>query len=165
MHCGGYEWDIKWGLSPNSNKVNGWIVQKIERIHILKTCQKGNKRTFIKKTIPFWEAWQVRKGKIYTGGLRTIHKKDMFFQGMVGSRSQGESLTRGTAEFYPKLRLPSTFIPNNPKTDAVSLPSTIKNPGNLAGGTGSLAHSIKVKWNCCPGRSIRKRKSSIVKTW
>ena len=39
---------------------------------------------------------------------------------------------------------------NNPDTQALSLRSSITDPG-LTGGTGAISHDLTASWKCCPG--------------
>lgn len=165
MHCGAFDWEVKWGLSPVNSSVNGWIVQRVRKINYYWPCSKSSTLLTIKKDLPFWEAWQVKNGKIYIGRGPQRHKKDSYYQGMVGNGSKGRTLIDGRAEFYENLKLPSTFTPYNSKTNAHSLPSTITDPGALPGGTGAISHSIVVGWNCCPGRNFKQKKTQIIKSW
>jgi RHS repeat-associated protein len=105
---GSKEWTIQWQLSKKS-KAGGEIVQQIS------TYDKSGKREYT-----YWEAWSVPKGSKFTSYYPD--PKDDIFRDYSGNR------TDASARFYEGLKLPSSFLSNNPGTYAGILPSTGANP-------------------------------------
>ncbi len=156
-NCGGFNWEIQWGLNNSSASTNGWIVQKVEVDHNVKDCAGGdfNLETGggIKPSwYPIWEAWEVKNGVIHGGPatnppVSVFGKSDIYGQGSLANNSKGSFTVNGNAEYYDGLTLPASFKVTN-KAPAHILPVTTTQP-TLTGGTGSISHNLTATWDCC----------------
>ncbi|MCZ7385144.1 MAG: DUF4157 domain-containing protein [Candidatus Methanoperedens sp.] len=164
--CGGSSWGVQWYLD-NPGTTDGFIVQHVSEVYAIKDC--SNKPIDVKAHTggnldpswgPFWEAWEVRTGKVYVGTTTSLHNADTFGTSAFGNNTKGSYSIFGKAEYYPGLKLSSNFnVTNN--APAWSLPYTKTNP-NLNGGTGSLDHNLTASWNCCPDGKDKKTAVTVV---
>ncbi len=153
--CGGFSWVVQWELDQPTTK-GGWVVQKVELDSKITDCSGNAKSGGLDPAwYPLWEAWEIHKNQkvtTYAEGGDVID--DTYGQGPVGDNTKGSISVLGTAEFYDGLALPSSFKVTN-KAPTWILPATNSNP-SLSGGTGSLAHNLTAKWNCCPDGKDKK---------
>ena len=168
-NCGQYSWGIQWSIENVTPSTQGWIVQHIQSSHNVRGCDDVAKTDAEMRTLtggwdpawyPFWEAWQVRNGQIFVGGGTGLHTADTFGWTGPGDDTKGTRAVTGSADFYPNLTLPASFVVRN-APPAHSLPYTQTNP-NLTGGTGALAHNISSAWNCCPRADGSKDRTTTV---
>jgi hypothetical protein len=150
-NCGAFNWVIQWMLDKPTTK-GGWVVQKIQNTHSIKTCDDAaldaSKLPFKDSWYPFWEAWQIHKDqKVTTYAEGGDKLDDKFSSGGTGDGTKGTRTITGEAEFYDGLTLPDTFKVTD-KAPTFILPTTKAAPA-LTGGTGSIAHNVKATWNCC----------------
>jgi hypothetical protein len=164
--CGGSSWGVQWYLD-NPDTTNGFIVQHVSEVYDVKDC--SNKPIDVKAHTggdldpswgPFWEAWEVRSGKVYIGTTASLHNADTFGTSAFGNNTKGSYSIFGKAEYYPGLKLPSSFKVTN-TAPAWALPYTKTDP-NLKGGTGSLNHNLTASWNCCPDGKDKKTAVTVV---
>ena len=152
VDCGGFRWPVQWSISNATSSTNGWIVQKVNATFNVKDCSDSpvdikKKSGWDVSWLPFWEAWQVRGGKVFIGGTNNSHNADTYGSSPFGDGTKGSTKVVGKAEFFPNATLPSHFKPRN-SPPAWALPYTQTNPG-LTGGTGSLNHNLTATWDCC----------------
>ena len=117
-------WHITWELSQPT-ATGGYVVQEITGSV---TASHPDGRTYAADR-HFWEAWYIPPGSQHTTLVLDGESYDDRFgvQGWTPGAS-GTMTTSATARFYPGIELPSTFIRNNPDTNAGRLPSTTQNP-------------------------------------
>src|SRR5262249_8314055 len=66
--CGDFSWQIKWVLQGATSATNGFIVQKVRRETMTQRCDDTSDHIFE----VYWEAWQVKGGKILAGTSETV---------------------------------------------------------------------------------------------
>ena len=143
---------MQWKLDKKSS-LGGWVVQKVEMPHNVKDCSgvaqdPGALGGFDPAWTPYWEAWKINKNQDVTTYAEGGDVFDDTYMGpALGKGTQGDFTIKGTAEFYEGLTLPAGFTVKN-AAPAWILPHTTTAPA-LTGGTGSIAHSLKVAWDCC----------------
>jgi len=122
------DWDIQWEVPMFSS--GGIIVQEV----IANLQYKGNNgNVLFDGTSHYWEAWTVCPGMATTSLSLSAEYPgydDRWGLSQLPGISGSLSLT-GIANYYPGTSLPLGFIPNNPLTQAYSLPSTIIPPFGL----------------------------------
>jgi hypothetical protein len=118
--CGDYEWKIRWVLNGATNSTNGFIVQKAKAVFIGTDCD--NK---IADTLDFWwEAWQVKGGKIMSGISDRESLGDEFRSvNTVGTK--GTQYSTGAAKFIENYTEPFSW---GRVKQAGSLPATTTPP-------------------------------------
>jgi RHS repeat-associated protein len=119
---GFFEKRIKFGLTKPSQN-GGYIIQEIidNVVH-----RDGNGNIIDQLTYHYWEAWQVPAGSTQTTLSKYNSYDDKWLDaGYVG---HGSVAVSGSARFYENTSLPSSFVADNPKTNAGILPSTTINP-------------------------------------
>ena len=146
--CGAYSWKVRFSVENADASTNGYIVQKVNAMYNRTDCAGTNKPVTGIGTFPFWEAWGVRGGKVYIGDTAQEHNADTFADDPMGDSTKGSIVVKGTPEFFPNVTLPAHMKANNPDTQALSLRSSITDPG-LTGGTGAISHDLTASWNCC----------------
>jgi hypothetical protein len=158
---GRYKWKVKWTLPGATDKTNGWIIQKLVAQQNVtdkngKPIQpgSGNWGGFPANKTPYWEAWQVRKGKVFVGGTDLPHKADTFAQNEIGPQTKGKTVQWGDAAFYPNLKLPASMVQQNDLPAGI-LPATKSDPG-LGNGTGKIQHGLTAQWNSVQGDGTTK---------
>ncbi len=139
--CGGYHWSVKWELSGAADKTDGFVVQQVtfnnKHIH----CE-GGKIDFNKR---FWEAWQVRGGKIYAGtSPKQLHEADEFTQG-PSTDEKGFNTQDGKAKFMPGYTEPLKW---GKVHEAKGLPATEREPDGWST-TGAIERDVKTTFDCC----------------
>ena len=153
-NCGGFSWGVQWSINNASTLTNGWVVQKVDEKRGIKYCNGKNKKNpSWYRPSPFWEAWQVRGGRVYVGRTKSLHNADTFSENSHAN-TKGTIKILGTAEYYDGLTLPTSFKVTN-KAPAMSLPMT-RSKQTLSGGTGSLAHNLTATWDCCTSNKNTK---------
>ncbi len=163
--CGNFAWGVKWRLD-NPTAKGGFVVQRVEaNFDDIKDCD--NNKVDVKALTggvidpaawPFSEAWEINRCSQATGDTTD----DSFSMCLWSSpplvrcghdsqvKTKGSIKIKGTAEFFDGLKLPSSFVATG-KPPAGKLPVS-RTSTALAGGTGSLDHSITATWNCCEGK-------------
>jgi hypothetical protein len=163
--CGAFRWGFQWYLEyidrgEEDPSISGVIVQSVETDFDIKDCNgepveaRDNQGKLVRNVWPFWEAWQVRKGKVFAGGSRNPHTADIFTAPSQPDGTKGSMTFRGSANYYPNQPIPDSFEAQ-PGHPAGNLPSAANDP-QLQGGTGTLDREIKSTWNCCPGSKDRR---------
>jgi hypothetical protein len=151
IDSGGFEWVVQWELDKATTK-GGWVVQKVELDHDVKTCDDkatdpGKKGGLEPGWYPVWEAWPINKDRSVTTYAEGGDLDDDTYGSPPLKDTKGSLTVRGTAEFYDGLTLPSSFKVTN-KAPTWILPAT-KSAPTLAGGTGSIAHDLTATWDGC----------------
>jgi hypothetical protein len=146
--CGGFLWSIGWTVQNATNSTKGIIVQKVDIERDVKDCAGTaipyNGKGLNPAWYPMWEAWDVN-GTNVTPAVGAVN--DRFGQTPLGDSTKGRTAVHGTAEYYDNATLPSSFTVTN-APPAHSLPMTTS-PPTIAGGTGSVDHSLTATWDCC----------------
>jgi hypothetical protein len=93
--CGDFDWQIRWILQGATRATNGFIVQKVKRETLTQHCDDSSDHSFDL----YWEAWQVKGGKVLAGTSETEESKgDLFsWSGTMGSK--GTTYVAGSAKF------------------------------------------------------------------
>jgi hypothetical protein len=92
--CGDFSWKITWRLNGATAATNGFIVQKVKFVTLTQTCGDANDDTFD----IWWEAWQVKDGKIRRGISDEEHAGDEFRTSNTNG-SKGSVYMTGAAKF------------------------------------------------------------------
>ena len=150
LDCGGFHSQIKWGIDGINEKTAGFVVQKVTFSLKRKKCS-GEDNDFIKT---YWEAWQVREGKIYIGTSESLHGSDTF-RVPPSPDHGGKNYEAGAAKFMPNYEAPNTWG-NVP--EALSLPSTASEPDGWSD-SGTLKRYMRNTFNCCDGATDSKFES------
>ena len=142
--CGGYVWAQRWGLSGANSSTNGFVVQQLT-FDLRRTGCGGTANNFYKR---YWEAWEVRGGKIFVGTTTTPHSADTFRVSSTPNH-HGINHEEGKAKFIPGYTAPSGWgsVP-----EAGSLPATETQPAGWST-AGTLNRSIRSTFNCCEGKN------------
>lgn len=100
--CGDFDWQIRWVLQGATSATNGFIVQKVKRETLTQHCDNTSDHTFDL----YWEAWQVKAGKVLAGMSETDESKgDLFaWSGTMGSK--GTTYIAGSAKFMENFAEP-----------------------------------------------------------
>lgn len=150
LDCGGFHSQIKWDLDGSNEKTTGFVVQKVTFKLKRKNCSDED-NNFIKT---YWEAWQVREGKIYIGTSDSPHGSDTF-RVPPKPDHKGINYEAGDAKFMPNYEAPKTWG-NVPQ--ALSLPSTASKPEGWSD-AGTLSRYMRNTFNCCDGATESKFES------
>src|SRR5262245_15105260 len=140
---GGYIWGVLFRLPVPAN-ADGYIIQEMDM------SEQGTTATGFAggNSTHYWEAWPVRRGQTEitdASGRQTVAEfirsqggtppsgaamatpfNDFFFRTFPAGNS-GTRIVRASAGFYDE-RLPADFTPNNARTGAGSLPSSMSRP-------------------------------------
>jgi hypothetical protein len=142
---GKFKWVVQWELDKPSPK-GGSIVQSVNANHTITKTDGSKAGTGFDAWVPYWEAWQVKKGqKITTYAQKGDVEDDTFSKGASPAGSTGTFEEIGSAAFYEGLKLPSS-LKANPKSPAGILPFSQSDPG-VTGGSAALAHTLKAVWD------------------
>jgi len=148
-----FKWIIQWQLDKATSK-GGLVVQKIDSALAIKDC-KGQPynlplENYDPKWYPFWEAWEIPKGKQVTNLkiTETGGGDDVYVSKVGVTSSTGSHVISGTAEFFESAKLADTTFKVANKPPAGQLPMTKTEP-QLAGGAGAIPHNFTAMWDCC----------------
>jgi hypothetical protein len=119
--CGTYSWRVRFNVENAVATTKGYIVQKVDATYTRKDCIGNDKPVTGIGTFPFWEAWGVRRGKVFIGDTASEHNADTYADSSMGDSTHGSIAVKGIAEFFPNLSLPAHMKANNPDTQAGSL--------------------------------------------
>jgi hypothetical protein len=144
LGCGGFKWAVKWGLTGADASTNGFIVQKLTFDLKREKCAGG--RNDFAKT--YWEGWQVRKGKIYIGMSKSLHRSDTF-QVPPTPDQKGVNLEEGHAKYMDGYTAPLSWghVP-----EALSLPATTTKPAEWSD-SGTIHRWLRNEFDCCAGKT------------
>ncbi|MGH9076351.1 MAG: hypothetical protein ACRDY0_02665 [Acidimicrobiales bacterium] len=158
---GGFDWMIQWKLDHPS-PAGGWIVQKVEVAHNV-TKPPGRLRKFVRGSrqvpvrsgfeafVPYWEAWKVNAGKDVTNYAQGGDTNDdQFASPPFAEGTKGILTETGAPQFHEGLALPGSFKENGVQPAGI-LMATRSDPGALAGGTGTIPHSLTATWDSQAG--------------
>jgi hypothetical protein len=152
--CGAYSWKVKFNIENADESTSGYIVQKVDAKYNLTDCAGKDTPVRNLETFPIWEAWGVKRGRVFIGDTAVARSDDTYADPNMGLGSQGSIVVKGIAEFFPNVILPAHMTAENPKTQAGDLLSTTTDPA-LIGGTGAIPHDLTASWNCCPPRDTK----------
>ena len=138
--CGGYEYAVQWGLDNATASTDGFIVQKLQ-FNLVRDICAGGTNNFAKT---YWEAWQVKGGKIFIGTSTSPHHADTFRVGATPDQ-KGVNLEEGNAKFIEGYTEPLSWgtVP-----EAGSLPATETEPAGWSD-AGTKYRSVQVDFDCC----------------
>lgn len=102
--CGDFSWKVKWILDGATESTNGFIVQKCNQSMIATDCSDEIDDSFK----VFWEAWQVKNGKIMAGISDRETLGDEFAWNNTNG-SKGTASVSGAAKFIPNYMAPFTW--------------------------------------------------------
>jgi hypothetical protein len=139
--CGDYEWQIRWVLNGATSQTNGFIVQKAKAAFLGETCDNKRADTFD----IWWEAWQVKGGKIMSGISDRESLGDEFRSvNTVGTK--GTQYSTGAAKFIENYSEPLAW---GKLKQAGPLPATTSAPPGWSE-SGSKYRFIGVSdYTCC----------------
>lgn len=140
LGCGGFRDQVRWELPGAGSSTNGFVVQKVTFDLQREGCDGGDRN--FQKT--YWEAWQVRQGKIYIGTGRSLHNADTF-QVPSAPNYRGSCYEAGWAKFIPDYEQPHSWG-NVP--EARALPSTTSEPLGWSE-SGTIHRYMRSTFNCC----------------
>ena len=136
------KWVVQWKLRYRAYS-GGFVIQRIDWDIFVEDCN-GNE--IPNNEAYYWEAWEIRKNKkitTYAEGEGGDIYDDTYAHTGFGDCTKGVLIMYGFARYYDGLKLPASFIPNNPDTYAYSLPSTTEDPFLPTGhATSTIGHSI-----------------------
>jgi RHS repeat-associated protein len=152
--CGSWEYKVQWEWHPPLLP-DGWIIQSVVWSADIKDCSgnpvKSKNLTGVADALPkFWEAWQVRGGKVYVGGSAMPHSADTFRTIDEGDCRKGTISITGKVGFAANYNL--TKPPWGSLAVAGSLPTIKTDPGVSL----DLDHKLEVTFNCCPDKTSAK---------
>lgn len=142
--CGDFAWQIKWGLDGAAGDANGFIVQKVKQESLTEKCDGRSDHDFYL----YWEAWQVKNGKIMSGLSDRESLGDQFTWSNTNG-SKGGTYVSGAAKFMPGYQEPFKWgrVPQ-----AGVLPATTTEPPGWSE-TGSKYRYVGVSdFFCCDGQ-------------
>lgn len=142
--CGGFVWAIKWGLNGATASTNGFVVQQLT-FDLQRVNCAGGRNDFAKT---YWEAWQVRGGKIFIGTSTSPHGSDTFRVGSTPNH-RGINYEEGKAKYIEGYTEPLSWgtVP-----EAGSLPATTTQPPGWSN-TGVIDRYIASTFDCCNGKN------------
>ena len=157
--CGFFKWQIRWELDKNTTK-GGLVVQKVEGKYDVRDCKGNiyeNTTYFNPGWVPYWEAWEIDKGKNVTN---YAGYDDKFQSPGSLNGTKGEYSTIASAVFYDGAQLSKTSMKATNGPPAGDLPMTKTDP-KLKGGSNSVPHNLKATWDCCSKEKGATRKTNI----
>ncbi|MBI1927183.1 hypothetical protein HYR99_23440 [Candidatus Poribacteria bacterium] len=104
-NCGSAEWQVRWHL--RNMRQTGWIIQHIKWKADVTDCSGNPRRPRNPDGLEFWEAWEVRNGRIWVGfASRGIaHRADTFRTVDEGEGTTGKITITGRVRFYRNYNL------------------------------------------------------------
>lgn len=152
MRCGDYAWKIRWVLKGGTGQTNGFIVQKVKIVFLGEDCGDKRADTFD----VYWEAWQVKGGKIMSGTSDKESLGDEFTStGTMGTK--GTQYHAGAAKFMENYAEPFTW---GRSKHAGRLPATTTQPPGW-GESGSKYRFVGVFDYACCGEPLEHGKLTI----
>ena len=152
--CGGYSAKRQWSISGGSDSTNGFVVQKVAFDTRQLKCDDSDDT--LPGTATYWEAWQVRGGKVFVGTSTTPHSADTFAYPSRGSH-RGRNIERGNAKYIDGYTAPTSWGHDAPEAQA--LPSTTTQPAGWTD-SGTIACSISETFDCCGDKNDKKLETS-----
>lgn len=155
----GISWKVDFRLWFPSWR-GGYIVQHVRIRERVTDCGDPTfAQPFIDKSTEFWEAWEVRPGRVRPEPApppAPAHDFDDIFgfgipQAQLAGGRRGRVRIEVTAEvrFFPGVTLPATFVRQNPATQAGFALSDVNRPPFWR--PGGARHDLTAEWECCPG--------------
>jgi hypothetical protein len=143
-NTGSAEYKVQWSVSDA--KANGWIIQHIRFSGSKKDCDGKDVATNTTGE-EYWEAWQVRDGKVYVGSTANAHVADTF-----RTADEGGS-TVGSLEISGKVAYKAGYDLKEPPwghdvAAAGDLP-TMKAAPKDWDDSATKEHKMNVKWDAC----------------
>jgi RHS repeat-associated protein len=147
-NCGAAEFKVQWQIA---GKVNGWVIQHVEWVAVVFTCDNVPKEPNNPNGLEFWEAWQVVGGEVFIGAKNAAgtnkHNADTFRTVDEGEGTKGEVQINGHVRYMPGYRL--TEPPwGHDVPEAGDLPTRKNKPDGWKDEKAKV-HSMTVKWICC----------------
>lgn len=151
--CGGVLSQVRWEVPSTSP--DGTIVQHLQAGYDkLNKCDGTKHNSIFHPNDPFefYEAWEVKGGKIFIGWAADgggEHRSDTF-SGLVdyGSGTTGKGKATGKVAFLPGYTK-TTESGWGPHRFAGTLPTRSTPPAGWSGAT-KLDHWLSTEWDCCP---------------
>lgn len=140
LGCGGFRSQVRWGLDGANESTNGFVVQKVT-FDLARERLDGGNSDF---QTTYWEAWQVRSGKIYIGTSESAHGADTF-NVPPAPNHRGSCYEAGWAKFIPDYDAPKSWG-NVP--EARALPSTTSEPVGWSD-SGTIHRYMRNTFDCC----------------
>ena len=138
---GDYDWRVEFILKNASESTNGFIVQKVNFGSDTTTCDgKPTNDSAI-----WWEAWQVRNGKIFSGTSDVRLSLGDQFTSSNTRGTKGTIWHRSETKFMPGYQEPLKW---GRFKMAGSLPATTIQPPGWSW-VGTLQRSIQVVYDSC----------------
>jgi hypothetical protein len=151
--CGDFSWPVKWQLNGATERTNGFIVQKVKTELLTESCFNVPDHKFE----VWWEAWQVKNGRIMSGTSdRESMGDELKVTGTMGSK--GSTSMTGAAKFMENYTEPLGW---GRLKSAGPLPATDKPPAGWSE-SGSKYRFIGVSnFACCPALG-EQRSSKLI---
>ncbi|TWI50241.1 uncharacterized protein DUF4157 [Pseudoduganella flava] len=142
--CGDFAWRIKWGLQGAADQANGFIVQKVKQESLTQKCDGTSDHDFYL----YWEAWQVKNGKIMSGISDRESLGDEFTWSNT-SGTKGGTYVSGAAKFIQGYMEPFNWgrLPQ-----AGPLPATTKEPPGWTEAGSKYRYVGVLDFFCCDGQ-------------
>ncbi len=152
--CGGYSAKRQWSITGGGDSTNGFVVQKVAFDTRQLKCDDSDDT--LPGTATYWEAWQVRGGKVFVGTSTTPHSADTFAYPSRGSH-KGRNIEKGSAKYIDGYTAPLSWGHDAPEAQA--LPSTTTQPSGWSD-SGNIACSITETFDCCGDKNEKKLETS-----
>jgi RHS repeat-associated protein len=165
-NCGYYFWKIRWQIGGDANElIQGFVIQKIVfHVNIDKCpnqtiCPTPPPVPIVRQNGAFWEAWEVKNGKVYNpgGGQGT----DTFSIGEFPVGFSGDFETQGWAKYIPNFQSAYNWKPGTAEQSG-NLPSTTIPPEGWSE-QNSIYRKVSGQFNCCQGSQKTKVKRKVIK--
>ncbi len=142
--CGDFRWQIKWQLNGATEQTNGFIVQKVKQVSLSQKCDDSPDDVFN----IYWEAWQVKNGKIMSGLSERESLGDEFVWSNTNG-SKGSTYVAGSAKFMAGYNEPFKW---GHLKEAGPLPATTSQPAGWTE-SGSKYRFVGIPdYFCCEGQ-------------
>ena len=142
--CGDFSWQIKWQLNNATEQTNGFIVQKVKQVSLAKKCDDSSDDVFN----IYWEAWQVKNGKIMSGISERESLGDVFTWTNTNG-SKGGTYVTGSAKFMAGYKEPLSW---GRVKEAGTLPATTTQPAGWTESGSKYRFVGTPDYFCCEGQ-------------
>jgi hypothetical protein len=154
LGCGGYRAKRQWSIDNGGVGTNGFVVQKVNFNTSQLKCDGADDTTAV--TPVYWEAWQVRDGKVFIGTTNDPHVADTFSHSRKPNH-KGKNAEKGAAKYIDGYTEPTKWGHDAPEAGA--LPTTTSQPAGWSD-SGTITCSISETFDCCDGKDEKKLESA-----
>lgn len=163
MNCGSAEWQVQWSLK-NMGKT-GWVIQHVTWAANVTDCAGSDKQPHNSNGLEYWEAWEVKNGKVWVGSAsRGIqHHADTYRTVDEGDGTKGKVIVTGRVRFYSNYNLAEP--PWGHTVHAAGILPTVTSQPTCWTDSGANQHDMEVTWRCCPsGRFTTRMNTMLART-